>query len=246
VKRAFFFLILLLGYVSLIPWCIFWVGLHRVQGRPRLADPRAFDRASLVKAWESCGESPPLVVKRLSPSTVVAQIALGEPRPFRPGQRAAWRIASSHNLAHPVGSAWWHISGAALTIWITRNWSADEISAAVARDGLCDGQSKQSSSVTRRPTGSSQKSRYMCAWGTDCSEWDTSVDMANIEAHGYEEIPEDRFVMTTWHENEPLTDAFRFAKNDAHHPAVALHNTLLVHVAQVGREEELLASFTEA
>ena len=87
---------------------------------------------------------------------------------------------------------------------------------------------------------------YMCAWGTDCSEWDTSVDMANIEANCHEEIPEDRFVMTTWHENESLAGAFWFAKNNAHHPTVAIQNTLLVHVAQVNREKELLASFTEA
>ncbi len=87
---------------------------------------------------------------------------------------------------------------------------------------------------------------YMCAWGTDCSEWDTSVDLANIEANGHEEIPEDKFVMTTWHENEPLAEAFWFAKNNAHDPTVAIQNTLLVHVARVNREQELLASFTEA
>ncbi len=86
----------------------------------------------------------------------------------------------------------------------------------------------------------------MCAWGTDCSDWDTSVDMANIEANCYEKIPEDRFVMTTWHENEPLAEAFWFVKNNAHHPTVAIRNTLLVHVAQVSREKELLASFAEA
>ena len=87
---------------------------------------------------------------------------------------------------------------------------------------------------------------YMSAWGTDCSAWDTSVDIANIQAHGYEEIPEDKFVMTTWHENEVLAEALWFAKNNAHHPSVAIQNTLLVHVSQVERENELLASFTEA
>ncbi len=87
---------------------------------------------------------------------------------------------------------------------------------------------------------------YMCAWGTDCSEWDTSVDVANIEANCSVGISEDRFVMTTWHENEPLAEAFWFSKNSADHPSVAIRNTLLVHVAQVSREKELLALFTEA
>ena len=87
---------------------------------------------------------------------------------------------------------------------------------------------------------------YMSAWGTDCSAWDTSVDIANIEACGYGEIPEDKFVMTTWHENESLAEAFWFAKNNAHHPTLNLQNTVLVHVAHSERRNELLASFTEA
>lgn len=136
-RQTFFFLVLILGLVSLIPWCLFWVGLHRVHGRPTFADPTAFDRVALAKAWKSCGESPPMVVKPLNPGTVAARFVLGDRRPFSPGQRAAWRIASSHNLAHPVGGSWWHISGAALTLWITRNGSADQISATIARDGLC-------------------------------------------------------------------------------------------------------------
>ena len=45
---------------------------------------------------------------------------------------------------------------------------------------------------------------YLMAWGNNCSSWDTSVDIANLEAFDYEDIPEVNFVMTTWHEDEPL------------------------------------------
>ena len=86
----------------------------------------------------------------------------------------------------------------------------------------------------------------MSAWGAECSEWDDSVDMANIEANHFESIPESKLVMTTWHENEALAEAFWFAKNNAHHPSVSIQNTLLVHVAQLANGGILLASYAEA
>src|SRR4051812_47720858 len=54
---------------------------------------------------------------------------------------------------------------------------------------------------------------YMMAWGPNCSSWDDSVDIANLEEFAYGEIPDDRFVMTTWHSNESLRDVFWFSKN---------------------------------
>ena len=87
---------------------------------------------------------------------------------------------------------------------------------------------------------------YVSAWGTECSEWDNSVDMANIEANHFEDIPRNKFVMTTWHENETLAEAFWFAKNNAHHPSMAIQNTLLIHVARVANRGSLLASYAEA
>jgi len=56
---------------------------------------------------------------------------------------------------------------------------------------------------------------YMMAWGNDCSSWDDSVDMANMEAYDFKHIPESSFVMTTWHEKEPLSDVFWFVKYSA-------------------------------
>ena len=84
---------------------------------------------------------------------------------------------------------------------------------------------------------------YMMAWGVECSSWDDSVDVANIAAFLPAEIPEDRFVMTTWHENEPLSEAFWFCKYSANHPSVDLHQTFLVQIAPVPKQDLLLASY---
>lgn len=72
---------------------------------------------------------------------------------------------------------------------------------------------------------------YLMAWGNNCSSWDDSVDEANIDQFFPAESPDDRFVMTTWHEGESLEDVFWFAKNCAIHPAVRLDRTVLVHIS---------------
>jgi len=88
---------------------------------------------------------------------------------------------------------------------------------------------------------------YMLAWGVDCSRWNDSVDLANLEAFDFGDIPDEAFVMTTWHQDEPLSDVFEFAKRFAL-PAsenVAIEETLVFHVSAIdrGREyEELFAA----
>ena len=63
---------------------------------------------------------------------------------------------------------------------------------------------------------------YMMAWGQNCSSWDDSVDHANLEKFDYGDVPEEDFVMTTWHENEALCEVFFFARVCAFHPTIAL------------------------
>jgi hypothetical protein len=87
---------------------------------------------------------------------------------------------------------------------------------------------------------------YAMAWGVNSSSWDDSVDVANMEQFDFKEIPQDRFVMTTWHEDETLAEVFWFSKNNAFHPTVDLENTLLLHIATEEREKEVVRSYAEA
>ena len=87
---------------------------------------------------------------------------------------------------------------------------------------------------------------YTMAWGVNSSSWDDSVDMANMEQFDFKEIPEDRFVMTTWHEDETLNEVFWFCKNNAFHSTVNLENTLLLHISTEEREEQVVMSYAEA
>lgn len=55
-----------------------------------------------------------------------------------------------------------------------------------------------------------QGCRYAVCAGHDCSSWDDSIDWAFISTDPNYDPPDDRFVMTTWHDHEPLSDTAWF------------------------------------
>ena len=77
---------------------------------------------------------------------------------------------------------------------------------------------------------------FMLAWGKDCSLWDDSVDYANLEAFNYGAIPEDKFVMTSWHDGEPLEDVLEFAAHAAIPPKGPLQHLVVLDITQTARE----------
>ena len=82
---------------------------------------------------------------------------------------------------------------------------------------------------------------YMMAWGQDCVSWDDSVDHANLRKFGFQDMPDDHFVMTTWHENEPLHEVFFHARCCAFHPTISLPHLTILDIRERARESEILA-----
>jgi hypothetical protein len=87
---------------------------------------------------------------------------------------------------------------------------------------------------------------FAVTWGQDCEKWHDSVDGANLREFDYGDIPEDRFVMTTWHEKGPVEEALWFAGQCAFHPTVTLKNTVIVDVSAEPREAAMLKAFRES
>lgn len=81
---------------------------------------------------------------------------------------------------------------------------------------------------------------YVVAWGVDCEAWHDSVDWASLEIFDYGEIPSDRFIMTTWHNNEPLSEALWFAGQCAFHPDVDLIETVILHISEEAHATRVL------
>ncbi len=85
---------------------------------------------------------------------------------------------------------------------------------------------------------------YVIAWGVECENWHDTVDWTNLEEFDFGDIPDSKFVMTTWHTNDPLFEAMWFAGQCAFHADVELTETVIVHVAAEPRQAELLENYT--
>jgi hypothetical protein len=52
--------------------------------------------------------------------------------------------------------------------------------------------------------------RYAVCFGFECSSWDDSIDYAYIFSDPNLDPPKERFVMTTWHESEPIEEVVEY------------------------------------
>jgi hypothetical protein len=86
---------------------------------------------------------------------------------------------------------------------------------------------------------------YAMAWGSQGEAWHDDVDLAHIAMFKYEPAPDDKFVMTTWHDGEPLSEVFWFSEMCAWHPTIKL-KAYIVHIAPESREVELIAAYRAA
>jgi len=78
---------------------------------------------------------------------------------------------------------------------------------------------------------------YMMAWGEDAATFHDAVDDANLEMFDFGDIPEDQYVMTTWHDDEPVEEVFWFSANAAHHPIAEIKNMLVLHIGEADQRD---------
>lgn len=84
---------------------------------------------------------------------------------------------------------------------------------------------------------------YAIAWGVECEDWHDTVDWAVLEEFDFGDVPDDKFVMTTWHSDEPLSEAMWFAGQCAFHPNIELGATVILHIASEARRAETMDAF---
>jgi hypothetical protein len=118
------------------PWLLYAIGLAKIDGRPNHASHATVAPEDVEALARTLRISQPTTIDRLSPYSYVWTGGRGQ------GVRVAWPIARSHNADHLADrfSVWWHLSGAALTIWLTRNWTTNELIAkAIELEKACRG-----------------------------------------------------------------------------------------------------------
>lgn len=128
-KITLIILIVLVGVAILLPWSLYNIGLGNINGRPELPAQSKLAEDEAIKIWRELKEKDPIEVVKLNPyHFVLFLLGIGSTGPA-PGERLAWFVARNHNYANLKGrrNLYWHLSGAALTVWLTRNWNADQL-----------------------------------------------------------------------------------------------------------------------
>jgi len=87
---------------------------------------------------------------------------------------------------------------------------------------------------------------YAMAWGIDASSWDDAVDWSVLERFNYGDIPKRSFVLTTWHDDETLSEVFDFALRLASHEVEPLDELIVIHVAAEADPDRIHAAFRAA
>lgn len=118
--------VLLLG-----PWAIYEIALSNIVTLPSPPSTPPVPAANMETVWRMFKEHGPVEVEPLSPHGYA--FALLAHRSLPSGARTAWLVARNHNMANLKDRRWWHMSGAALTIWLTRHWSTEQLVAEAHR-----------------------------------------------------------------------------------------------------------------
>ena len=117
------------GLIGVGPLVLYGMGLLNIEGRPTApstTNVEAKDEASL--RCELKGDQD-LSVPRLNPYNYLLKGYDTNPDRRSTGLSAVWVVARDYNQSHLKNrrAIYWHLSGASLSIWITRNWSDKEI-----------------------------------------------------------------------------------------------------------------------
>src|SRR5881628_2957814 len=109
------------------PWVLYAVALSNVVGRPSRTDASALSSADAEAVWRSLREHGPVTVEPLTPHGYLFSLWMENPLPS--GAHVAWLVAREHNFNNLKDRRmiWWHLSGAVLTVWLTRNWSTGQL-----------------------------------------------------------------------------------------------------------------------
>ncbi|XHS77795.1 hypothetical protein ACFJGW_19075 [Burkholderiaceae bacterium UC74_6] len=122
IVTSLIFLLVLATPLLLYQW-----GLSNVEGRP-LRPTHMADAAEQARIWKQAGGDGTAAVDAMNPYGFFVRFFADSGR-TTPGETVAYWIARSYLPEHrrEPGMAAWHVSVAALTIWLTRNWSTEEI-----------------------------------------------------------------------------------------------------------------------
>lgn len=115
--------------IALSPWLLYELGLSRFDAMPtRPTHLATAEQQAWVWALARGSAQPRL--EPMNPYVFVQRFLSGDGR-STPSESLAYWVSREYVWQLPRKSmGWWHLTNAALTIWLTRHWTAEEIASA--------------------------------------------------------------------------------------------------------------------
>ena len=144
-KKLLVVLVLLAAFFGIMPEVAYRMGMDNMDAKP--VPPRAmfYTEGQALAVWQERHELPPIAMDAITPwhfyhliwcsrndENIEDFLSCGADYP---GLQAAAYVAKRHLMHHLKrhGLIWRYMSRSALTIWITRNWTVDEVVAELIR-----------------------------------------------------------------------------------------------------------------
>jgi hypothetical protein len=128
-RRALVLAVVVVSLVAIAhPWALYWLGLSNIEGRPRPSGGNSSCTDAERRLLQALALDPKSHLDPISPWSYEVGLLSGNEMQSTEVS-AAWIVARHYNAAQIKAGRplWWHLSGAALTIWLTRNWPTDKI-----------------------------------------------------------------------------------------------------------------------
>jgi hypothetical protein len=144
-KKLIAFLLFLAVVVAAIPGAAYWIGMDNMEGPPAPPDKPRYLEFQAREVWAARQEAWPPTLKPVTPWHFYHLVWCSRhDRDIEdflscddeyPGLRAAGYVAKRHLDLHlkQRGLIWRYLSRTALTIWISRHWSKEELVAELIR-----------------------------------------------------------------------------------------------------------------
>ena len=129
-KRCLIVLAVIVTVLLSGPWVIYELALLQIEGRPKPPKHKVISAEKAHRLWFCLGQKQSIFVQRRSPPYLIYGLLVGGlPATRTSGDFVVWQIAKNHNIKRSNSRRHGdrHLAGAGLTIWLTRNWTSDQI-----------------------------------------------------------------------------------------------------------------------
>lgn len=114
-----------------MPGILYYVGLYNIHGKPEISNIDKLDENQLKSLLTYHKEENIPEIRRVNPWEYTFTLLTNESSSIPSGTNIVWSIVRSYNSNNIKNKRmiYWHLSGAALTIWLSNNWTQNQIMA---------------------------------------------------------------------------------------------------------------------